>query len=266
MRRGPGVFGWGVLALGLVFLYLPMLLVAAYSFNAGRLVTVWSGFSLHWYGELVRDEALLTSLAISLEVALVAATLATVLGVCAGLGLARRARLPARGLFASAVYAPLVMPDILLGFSLLLLFISLGLPRGFWTVAIAQATASIGYVAVVTRARLMRIDPALEEAAQDLGASPLKAFVTVVLPVIAPAVVAGWLLAFSLSLDDLVIASFTAGPGSTTLPMRLYSQVRLGVNPEVNAVFTLMMAAVIAAAAAYAIVLRRSARPARAKA
>jgi len=260
MRRGPGVLGWAVLALGLAFLYLPMALVVIYSFNAGRLVTVWSGFSLRWYGELFRDEALLASVLISFEVALLAASLATLLGVCAGLGLARRARLPARGLFTSAVYAPLVTPDILLGFSLLLLFISLGLPRGFATIVIAHATASIGYVAVVVRARLMQVDPALEEAAQDLGASPLKAFLTVVLPVIAPAVIAGWLLAFSLSLDDLVIASFTAGPGATTLPMRLYSQVRLGVNPEVNAVFSLMMLAVTLAAAAYAIILRQSAR------
>jgi putrescine transport system permease protein len=149
------------------------------------------------------------------------------------------------------------MPDILLGFSLLLMFISLGLPRGFWTVALAQGTASIGYVAVIVRARMVQVDPALEEAAQDLGASPLKAFATVVLPAIAPAVAAGWLLAFSLSMDDLVIASFTAGPGSTTLPMRLYSQVRLGVNPEVNAVFTLMMGLIVIAAGLYAVQLRR---------
>ncbi|MEO6340248.1 MAG: ABC transporter permease [Caulobacteraceae bacterium] len=259
MKRGPGVFGWSVIAAGLAFLYLPMLLVAAYSFNAGKLVTVWAGFSWRWYGELFQDEALLDALSISLRVATVAASLATFLGVCAGLGLARKARLPAQGLFTTSIYAPLVMPDILLGFSLLLLFISLGLPRGFWTVAIAHATASIGYVAVVVRARLVQIDPALEEAAQDLGASPLTAFLTVVLPVIAPAVAAGWLLAFSLSLDDLVIASFAAGPGSTTLPMRLYSQVRLGVNPEVNAAFTLMILAVVIAATVYALTLRRKA-------
>lgn len=259
MRRGPGVLGWSVIAASLIFLYVPMLLVAAYSFNAGKLVTVWAGFSTRWYGELFADEALLDAFSISLRVALVAASLATFIGVCAGLALARRARLPAQGLFTTAVYAPLVMPDILLGFSLLLLFVSLGLPRGFWTVAIAHATASIGYVAVAVRARLVQVDPALEEAAQDLGASPLTAFMTVVLPVIAPAVAAGWLLAFSLSLDDLVIASFAAGPGSTTLPMRLYSQVRLGVNPEVNAAFTLMILVVVIAAAVYALTLRRKA-------
>jgi putrescine transport system permease protein len=257
MKRGPGAMGWTVLGLGLAFLYLPMLLVVIYSFNAGRLVTVWAGFSTRWYAALAQDQALLGSVAMSLGVALAAASLATVLGVCAGLGLARGAGLSGRSLFAGAVYAPLVMPDILLGFSLLLMFISLGLPRGFWSVAVAQGTASIGYVAVIVRARMVQVDPALEEAAQDLGASPLKAFATVVLPTIAPAVAAGWLLAFSLSMDDLVIASFTAGPGSTTLPMRLYSQVRLGVNPEVNAVFSLMMGLIVVAAGLYAFQLRR---------
>lgn len=154
----------------------------------------------------------------------------------------------------------LVMPDVLLGLSLLLLFVSLGLPRGFWTVVVAHATASLAYVAVVVRARLIAVDPALEEAAQDLGARPVRAFATVTLPVIAPAVAAGWLLAFSLSLDDLVIASFAAGPGSTTLPMRLYSQIRLGVSPEVNAASTLLVLAAGLAAGAYALALRQRAR------
>jgi putrescine transport system permease protein len=175
-----------------------------------------------------------------------------VVGLCAGLGLARRARLPARGLFALSVYAPLVLPDVLLGLSLLLLFVAAGIERGFWTVVAGHATLGAAYVAVVVRARLAAVDPALEEAAQDLGAAPATAFATVTLPLIAPALAAGWLLAFSLSLDDLVIASFTAGPGSTTLPMRLYSQVRLGVSPEINAVSTVLVGAAVLTAGVYA--------------
>ncbi len=241
------------IAVCLAFLYLPVALVVAGSFNAGRLTTVWSGFSLRWYAALAGDAALLDALGVTLRVAVVSASLATVLGVCAGLGLARRIRLPG---LATAVYAPLVLPDVLLGLSMLLLFVSAGIARGFWTVTIVHATAAIAYVAVVVQARLARVDPALEEAAQDLGASPAKAFVTVTLPVIAPAVAAGWLLAFSLSLDDLVLSSFAAGPGSTTLPMRLYSQIRLGVSPEINAISTLMVAAAAAAAGVYALTLR----------
>ncbi|HTI66885.1 MAG TPA: ABC transporter permease [Caulobacteraceae bacterium] len=248
--------GWIVACLA--FLYLPILLVVAWSFNAGRLAAVWSGFSLRWYEALFHDEALLQALGVTVRVAVLSATLATVLGLCAGLGLARPRRLPAPGLFATAVYAPLVLPDVLLGLSLLLLFVSAGVARGFWTVAIAHATGAVAYVAVVVQARLARVDPSLEEAAQDLGAGPVKAFVTVTLPLIAPAVAAGWLLAFSLSLDDLVLASFTAGPGSTTLPMRLYSQIRLGVNPEINAASTLMILAAATAAGTYALVLRRT--------
>jgi putrescine transport system permease protein len=248
--------GWAWIGVCLAFLYLPIALVVAGSFNAGRLTTVWAGFSLRWYAALAHDAPLLEALGVSLRVAVVAASLATVLGVCAGLGLARPRRPP--GLTA-LVYAPLVLPDVLLGLSLLLLFVAAGVARGFWTVAAAHATASIAYVAVVVQARLARLDPALEEAARDLGAAPLTAFATVVLPVIAPAVAAGWLLAFSLSLDDLVLASFAAGPGSTTLPMRLYSQIRLGVSPEINAVSTLMVAAAGLAAGIYALALRRRA-------
>jgi putrescine transport system permease protein len=242
------------IGLCLAFLYLPIALVVLGSFNAGRLTTVWAGVSLRWYAALAQDAPLLEALGVSLRVAVAAASLATVLGVCAGLGLARRRRPPG---LSALVYAPLVLPDVLLGLSLLLLFVAAGVARGFWTVAAAHATASIAYVAVVVQARLARLDPALEEAARDLGAAPLKAFVTVVLPAIAPAVAAGWLLAFSLSLDDLVLASFAAGPGSTTLPMRLYSQIRLGVSPEINAVSTLMVAAAALAAGTYALALRR---------
>ena len=247
--------GRGWIAACLLFLYMPILLVVGWSFNAGRLVTVWSGFSLRWYAALFEDVALLDALGVTLRVALLSASVATVLGVCAGLGLARRARLPG---FATAIYAPLVLPDVLLGLSLLLLFVSAGIARGFWSVAIAHATAAVAYVAVVVQARLARVDPSLEEAAQDLGAGPGWTFLSITLPIIAPAVAAGWLLAFSLSLDDLVLASFTAGPGSTTLPMRLYSQIRLGVTPEINAVSTLMILAAGAAAGVYALALRRS--------
>ena len=259
MKPRPGPLGWAALAAGLAFLYLPILVVAAYSFNASRLVTVWGGFSLKWYGAVLRNAALLEALWVSLGVAVVAASLATGLGLCAGLGLARRARLPGRGLFAVSVYAPLVLPDVLLGLSLLLLFVAAGVERGFSTVVAAHATLGAAYVAVVVRARLAAVDPALEEAAQDLGASPAAAFATVTLPLIAPALAAGWLLAFSLSLDDLVIASFTAGPGSTTLPMRLYSQVRLGVSPEINAVSTVLVGAAALTAAVYAATFYRRA-------
>jgi putrescine transport system permease protein len=249
--RDPVRVGRWVLWAGLAFLYVPLVVVIAYSFNAGRLVTVWSGFSLRWYAALFRDQPLLDSLGVSLLAAFVSASLATILGVCAGLGLARPARLPLKGLFAVSVHAPLTTPDVLIGLSLLLLFVGLGLERGFWTLVVAHITLAMAYVAVVVRARLLAVDPALEEAAQDLGAAPWRAFATVVLPLIAPAVGAGWLLAFSLSLDDLVIAAFTAGPGSTTLPMRLYSQVRLGVSPEINAASTLLIAAAAVTALAY---------------
>lgn len=257
MKPRTGPLGWCVLAAGLVFLYLPIAVVAAYSFNGGRLVTVWGGFSLKWYAAVARNTALLDALGISLAAAAVSATLATGLGLCAALGLARPAGLPARGLFAVSVHAPLVVPDVLLGLSMLLLFVAAGVERGFWTVVAAHATLGMAFVAVTVRARLAGVDPSLEEAARDLGAAPLTAFATVTLPLIAPALAAGWLLAFSLSLDDLVLASFTAGPGSTTLPMRLYSQVRLGVSPEINAISTLLAAAAVVTACVYAATFHR---------
>jgi putrescine transport system permease protein len=257
MRARTGPAGWAVLALGLAFLYLPIVVVAAYSFNASRLVTVWGGFSLKWYGAVLRNTALLDALGISLGAAAISATLATGLGLCAALGLARPSGLPVRGLFSVSVHAPLVVPDVLLGLSLLLLFVALGIERGFWTVVIAHATLGMAFVAVTVRARLVGVDPSLEEAARDLGAGPLTAFATVTLPLIAPALAAGWLLAFSLSLDDLVLASFAAGPGSTTLPMRLYSQVRLGVSPEINAVSTVLTAAAALTASVYAATFHR---------
>ncbi|MFC3077550.1 ABC transporter permease [Phenylobacterium terrae] len=241
MRRGPSLFNLVSVGLGLLFLYAPIALLIAYSFNDSRLVTVWSGFSLRWYGELFRNEQLLQSVWITVRIAALSATAATVLGTLAAVALVRGGRFLGRTVFSGAVYAPLVTPEVILGLSLLLLFVAVGAPRGFWTVAAAHTTLTLCYVTVVVQARLASFDRSLEEAAQDLGCPPWRAFVTVTLPIIAPAVAAAWMLAFTLSLDDLVIASFTSGPGATTLPMRIYSAVRLGVTPEINAISTLLI-------------------------
>ena len=254
----PSPFNIAALALGLAFLYLPIAILILYSFNASRLVTVWGGWSTHWYRELFNDRAMLDAAWMSLRVALTSATLATVLGTMAALALARGAGFRGRTLFAGMLHAPLVMPEVITGLSLLLLFVGSGIGRGFWTVTIAHATLTMAFVAVVVQARLRGMDRSLEEAAMDLGCPPVKAFVFVTLPFIAPSVVAAWMLAFTLSLDDLVIASFTTGPGSTTLPIRIYSEVRLGVKPEINAICTLMVALVAALIAVAALVARLS--------
>ena len=234
------------LALGFAFLYLPIVLLVIFSFNESRLVTVWGGFSTKWYGELFRNQQLLDAAKISILVGLTTATLATVLGTLAAIALVRTRRLPGRTLFTAMTYAPLVMPEVITGLSLLLLFVALGVDRGFWTITIAHTTFALCFVAVVVQSRLSTFDRSVEEAAQDLGAPPWKAFVLVTLPAIAPAVAAGWLLAFTLSLDDLVIASFTSGPGSTTLPMKIFSSVRLGVSPDINAACTILIGCVAA--------------------
>lgn len=244
MRKGPSWFNIASVGLGLAFLYLPIVLLIAWSFNAGRLVTVWSGFSTHWYAALLDDDELRDAAWVTLRVGVISASLATVLGTLAAVGLVRGGRFRSRLLFSGLIYAPLVMPEVIMGLSLLLLFVALGAPRGFWTLTAAHTTLTLCYVAVVVQARLIDFDRSLEEAAQDLGCPPWRTFLTVTLPNIAPAVAAGWMLAFTLSLDDLVIASFTSGPGATTLPMRIYSQVRLGVSPEINAVCTLLIGAV----------------------
>jgi putrescine transport system permease protein len=230
--------------LGFAFLYLPIVLLVIYSFNASKLVTVWGGFSTKWYGELLHDEALLDAAWVTLRVALISATAATFLGTLAAVTLVRYGRFKGRTLFSGMIYAPLVMPDVITGLSLLLLFVAVGLDRGFWTIVLAHVTFSMCYVAVVVQSRLITFDRSLEEAALDLGCPPLKTFLQITLPLIAPAIVAGWMLGFTLSLDDLVIASFTTGPGATTLPMKIYSQVRLGVTPEINAVCTILIALV----------------------
>ena len=229
------------LVFGITFLYLPIFLVVLYSFNASKLVTVWGGFSTQWYGALLKNGPLLEAAWVSLRVACLSALGATLIGTMAALALRRYRLFLGRGLFTFMVFAPLVLPEIMTGLSLLLLFVALDWDRGIWTVTLAHMVFSMSFVALVVDARLADLDPSYEEAARDLGASPLSAFRRVTLPMIAPAMIAGFLLAFTLSLDDLVIASFTSGPGATTLPMRLYGQMRLGVTPEINAASTVMI-------------------------
>jgi len=237
------------LAFGYAFLYGPIASLVVYSFNASPLVTVWAGFSTRWYWALLANERILGAAWLSLRIAAVAATLAVVLGTLAAIALARLGRFRGRAGLAALVTAPLVMPEVIIGLSLLLLFVALdqaiGWPeRGWTTIAIAHTTFAMAYVTVVVQARLADVDPALEEAAMDLGARPVRVFFAITLPLIAPALVAGWLLAFTLSLDDMVVASFVSGPGATTLPMVVYSSVRLGLSPEINALASLIVAAV----------------------
>ena len=259
MTRRFGLFNATALTFGFAFLYLPIVLLVAYSFNASRLVTVWGGFSTQWYGALLRNEALVSAAWVTLRVGLVSATAATVLGTLAALTLVRYGRFRGRALFTGMIYAPMVMPEVITGLSLLLFFVAIGLDRGFWTIVLAHVTFTLCFVAVVVQSRLVAFDRALEEAAMDLGATPLRAFFLVTLPLIAPAVAAGFLLAFTLSIDDLVIASFTAGPGATTLPMRIYSQVRLGVTPEINAASTILIALVTIGVIAATLATKRGA-------
>jgi putrescine transport system permease protein len=253
-----------VAGLGFVFLYAPIVSLVVFSFNASQLVTVWGGFSTRWYGELARDAQILGAAWVSLQVAVASATIAVVLGTLAAFVLMRFGRFRSRALLTGMVTAPLVMPEVITGLSLLLLFVWLesliGWPagRGMTTVIIAHVTFCMAFVAVVVQSRLAGTDTALEEAAMDLGARPVRVFFDITLPVIAPALVAGWLLAFTLSLDDLVIASFVTGPGASTLPMVVFSKVRLGVSPVVNALATILVAVVaIGIAAAYIWIRRR---------
>jgi putrescine transport system permease protein len=256
---GLSPFNVTSLTLGLAFLYLPIVVLVIYSFNASRLVTVWGGWSLEWYRELTHDQAILDAASMSLRIGVLSATLATVLGTMAAVALTRAGRFRGRLLFSGMVYAPLVMPEVITGLSLLLLFVASGVDRGFWTVTAAHTTLTTCFVTVIVQSRLIGFDRSLEEAALDLGCPPLKTFLTVTLPLIWPAVAAGWMLAFSLSLDDLVIASFTTGPGATTLPIRIYSQVRLGVKPEINAICTIMIAVVALGTVASSLVIKRGA-------
>lgn len=237
-------FNVTALTLGFAFLYIPMLILIIFSFNESKLVTVWSGFSTKWYGELFRNEAFLDAAWVTLKVAFFSSCIATILGTMAAFVMVRGGRFFGRTLFSGMIYAPLVMPEVITGLSLLLLFIAIGMDRGVVTIVLAHTTFSLCYVSVVVTSRLASFDTSLEEAALDLGCTPLSAFRLVTLPIIAPAVISGWLLAFTLSLDDLVIASFAAGPSSTTLPIKVYSSVRLGLSPEINALSTILIALV----------------------
>ncbi len=246
------------LTLGFAFLYLPMLILIVYSFNDSKLVTVWAGFSTKWYGELLQNEAFLDAAWVTLKVAVMSSTLATILGTMAAYVLVRGGRFMGRTLFSGMIYAPLVMPEVITGLSLLLLFIGIGLDRGVLTIVLAHTTFSMCFVSVVVSSRLLTFDRSLEEAALDLGCSAFEAFRLVTLPIIAPAVISGWLLAFTLSLDDLVIASFTAGPSATTLPIKIFSAVRLGVSPEINALSTIMIAIVAVGVITASLVTKRN--------
>jgi len=239
-------FAFTMLAFGYAFLYLPIALVIVYSFNESRLVTVWAGFSTKWWSALFANDAMLSAAWLSLRIAIVSATVATVLGLAAGYALARVPRFRGRTLFSGMVIAPMVMPEVVMGISMLLLFVGaerlLGGPdRGFLTILIGHVTFSMAFVAIVVQARLAEFDRSLEEAAMDLGATPWVTFLTVTLPLIAPALVSGWLLAFTLSLDDLILTQFVAGAQSQTLPMRVYSSVRLGVDPQINVLATIVV-------------------------
>jgi putrescine transport system permease protein len=252
----------GAMVFAYAFLYAPVAALVAYSFNASDRVTVWGGFSMRWYGELLRDQQILSAAWLSLQIAAASATLATALGTLAAFALARLGRFRGRGLCAGMLAAPLVLPEVVFGLALLLLFVTLeqatGWPagRGALTIAVAHVTFALAYVAVVVRARLARFDRSLEEAALDLGARPAKVFLAITLPLIAPALAAGWLLAFTLSLDDLVVASFVSGPGASTLPIVVFSKVRLGLSPEVNALASIVVAAVLLVALATAFIGR----------
>ncbi|MRT04057.1 putrescine ABC transporter permease PotI [Ewingella americana] len=236
-----------ILVLGFTFLYAPMLMLVIYSFNSSKLVTVWAGWSTRWYTQLFHDSAMISAVGMSLSIATAAATMAVIVGTLAAVVIVRFGRFKGSTGFAFMLTAPLVMPDVITGLALLLLFVAMGhafgwpAERGMFTIWLAHVTFCSAYVAVVVAARLRELDRSIEEAAMDLGATPLKVFFIITVPMIAPALVSGWLLAFTLSLDDLVIASFVAGPGATTLPMLVFASVRMGVNPEINALATLIL-------------------------
>ncbi|MFY8207152.1 MAG: ABC transporter permease subunit [Arenimonas sp.] len=247
-------FSMVMLAIGFLFLYLPMLSLIVYSFNESKLVTVWAGFSTKWYFELFRDQQMIDAAKISLQLAFFTACAAVVLGTMAAMVMTRFRSFRGKTLFSALITAPLVMPEVITGLSMLLLFVSLGdwfgifQQRSVATMWVAHVTFTMAFVTVIISSRLGELDRSLEEAAMDLGANRLKVFFVITLPIIAPALLSGWLMAFTLSLDDLVISSFTSGPSSTTLPMKIFSSVRMGVSPKINALASLMILAVSAAA------------------
>lgn len=250
MMQGRSWFRLFSLVVGFAFLYIPIVSLVVYSFNESKLVTVWAGFSTKWYAALIQNDQILSAAWLSLKVATVTATIAVVLGTLAGLSLARFGPFRGRTLLSGLTTAPLVMPEVITGLSMLLLFVAMeqliGWPagRGMTTIVIAHITFTMAYVTVVVQSRLAQMDDSLEEAAMDLGARPAKVFFLITLPIIFPALLSGWLLAFTLSIDDLVITSFVAGPGSSTLPMVIFSKVRLGVSPDINALATIVVTAV----------------------
>lgn len=238
-----------VLILGYVFLYGPIFSLIFFSFNASKLVTVWAGFSTRWYGQLIDDDKVITAFLLSLRIALISSTIATILGTIAGYVLARFGLFRGRTVLSGMVTAPLVMPEVITGLSMLLLFVQMQQlfdwpTRGSLTITVAHITFTMSYIAVVMQSRFSTLDISLVEAAQDLGARPLKTFFVITLPIVAPAIVSGFLLGFTISIDDLVITSFTSGPGANTLPMVIFSKVRLGLNPEINALATLIITVV----------------------
>ncbi len=265
MERRSSAFLLTVLLFCIALLYLPILVLIGYSFNASPLVNVWGGFSTAWYGQLLHNRQLLEAAFLSLEVAVASSTGAVILGTLAAVALVRFARFPGRLLLTGMVNAPLVMPEIITGITQLLLFVSMvqliGWPhRGITTIVLAHVTFCTAYVTITVQSRLQAADRSLEEAAQDLGATPARAFLEITLPIIAPAIVSSWLLCFTLSLDDLVISSFVAGPGASTLPMVIYSKVKLGVSPDINALASLIVCAVGVCIVAAAWIMARSDR------
>jgi putrescine transport system permease protein len=263
MSGGRPWFRILALVLGFAFLYVPIASLVVFSFNESRLVTVWGGFSTKWYGALLANRQIIDAAVLSLKIAAISATIAVVLGTLTGMALARFGPFRGRTLLSGMATAPLVMPEVITGLSLLLLFVTLeqltGWPegRGMTTIVIAHITFAMAFVTVIVQSRLAQFDESLEEAAQDLGARPAKVFFLVTLPIIFPALLSGWLLAFTLSLDDLVIASFVAGPGSSTLPMVVFSKVRLGVSPDINALATILISVVAVCVAIGGVVMAR---------
>jgi putrescine transport system permease protein len=262
MTRRP-IFLFSCLCFGFAFLYVPILSMIVFSFNKSRLATVWGGFSAEWYGRLFQNDQIVAAAVLSLQIAFVSATFATILGTMAGIALSRFKRFGGRTIFTGLVTAPLIMPEVITGISLLMMFIVMaewvGWPesRGFTTITIAHITFSMTYVATVVQSRLSQADIAIEEAALDLGARPWQVLRDITLPVISPAIITGWLLAFTISLDDVVITSFTTGPGSTTLPLLIWSKVKLGVSPDINALATLIVLIVGALVVAASVAVNR---------
>ena len=263
MKRRP-TFLISVMVFGFAFFYIPILSMMVYSFNASRLATVWGGFSTKWYVALFTNDKVIDALILSLKIALVSATIATILGTMSGIVLARYTKFRGRTLFSGLVTAPLIMPEVITGISLLIFFILLGnwigwpASRGFTTITLAHITFSAVFVTTIVHARMLQADRAIEEAAMDLGSRPWQVMFDITLPVISPAILSGWLLAFTISLDDVVITAFTTGPGSTTLPLLIWSKVKLGVTPDINALATLMVVTVGLGVVAAGIIMNRA--------